>query len=193
MFELMYYTCRRGRENVHEMTKSTFVLQKDDQRREYVQQRLSELDKNHREDSKPDDCVGEGRMYSKPGSALCPVLSYKLYLSKLHPDLDALWQRPLDSFESESPVWYYRQKIGVNTLAKFMSNLSTLASLSVSYSNHSIRATSITVMDDAGIEARHIMRISGHRYEFLCHSLLIEVLKIKFLGYLRHFSIYFLL
>ena len=36
MLELMYYTCRRGRENVHKMTKSTFVLEKVDQGREYV-------------------------------------------------------------------------------------------------------------------------------------------------------------
>jgi hypothetical protein len=94
-------------------------------------------------------------MYNKPGSALCPVLSYKIYMAKLHPDLDALWQRPLESFEPDDSVWYYRQRVGVNTLAKFMGVMSTMASLSIQYTNHSIRATSITMMDEAGIEAHH--------------------------------------
>jgi hypothetical protein len=163
LFELIYYTCRRGRENLHGMTKSTYIIETDDQGIEYVTQRLSEMDKNHREDMTSDDCVGEGRMYQKPGSPLCPVFSYKRYLSKLHPDIDALWQRPLDAFVDESEIWYCKQRVGTNTLAKFMGELSGMADLSKHYTNHSIRATSITTMDEAGIEARHIMRVSGHR------------------------------
>jgi hypothetical protein len=165
MFELMYYTCRRGRENIHGMTQTTYVIEKDDEEREYVTQCTSELDKNHRDDMDPDDCIGEGRMYERPGSSRCPVTSYKRYLSKLNPEYDPLWQRPLDSFCEESSVWYYNQRIGANTLSKFMGGLSKMTSLSKHYTNHSIRATSMTVMDEAGIEARHIMRVSGHRYE----------------------------
>ena len=33
----------------------------------------------------------------------------------------------------------------------------------MNYTNHSIRATSITEMDEAGVASRHIMRISGHK------------------------------
>lgn len=35
----------------------------------------------------------------------------------------------------------------------------------MNYTNHSIRATSITEMDEAGVASRHIMRISGHKSE----------------------------
>ena len=37
--------------------------------------------------------------------------------------------------------------------------------LSRHYTNHSIRATSITIMDESGFESRHIMKISGHKSE----------------------------
>ena len=35
----------------------------------------------------------------------------------------------------------------------------------VEYTNHSIRATTITILDRNGYEAKHIMSVSGHRSE----------------------------
>jgi hypothetical protein len=164
LFETILYLCRRGRENLIDMTKATFRVGVDDTGREYVEQHVPEMDKNHKEDAKFDDTTGEGRMYDKPGNRQCPVTSYKFYLSKLHPDIDSLWQRPLDTFISECDVWYYKRRVGVHTLGSFMPDLSRQANLSQIYTNHSIRATSMKLMDDAGVESRHIMRISGHRY-----------------------------
>jgi integrase len=50
-------------------------------------------------------------------------------------------------------------------LAQMMPEISIKAKFSQCYSNHSVRATSISAMDNAGVEARHIMRASGHRSE----------------------------
>ena len=45
-----------------------------------------------------------------------------------------------------------------------------MAGLGTTFTNHSIRATSITSMDEAGHESRHIMKICGHHSEtFLKH------------------------
>ena len=46
-----------------------------------------------------------------------------------------------------------------------MKNISVDAKLSIIYTNHCIRATSVSVLDECGIEARHIMSVSGHRSE----------------------------
>ena len=46
-----------------------------------------------------------------------------------------------------------------------MSDISRNAQLSKIYTNHCVRATSITSLDNAGVEARHIMRASGHKSE----------------------------
>lgn len=163
-FELMYYLCRRGRENLREMTRDTFSVGTDSTGRRYVYQLKGELDKNHRERDKPDDTVGEGRMYELPGDDMCPVASYTKYLTKLHPDNQALWQRPCDDFTDDEP-WYTRAPLGKNTLGSFMVRISKAACLSKAYTNHSIRATAITTLDNAGVEARHIMNTSGHKSE----------------------------
>ena len=46
-----------------------------------------------------------------------------------------------------------------------MKVISQQAELSTTYTNHSIRATTITILDRSGFEARHIMSVSGHRNE----------------------------
>ena len=46
-----------------------------------------------------------------------------------------------------------------------MREISEEAQLSTVYTNHSVRATEITLWLDAGLENRHIMAISGHRNE----------------------------
>ena len=49
--------------------------------------------------------------------------------------------------------------------ARTLSVILHLAELSTIYTNHSIRATTITIIDRSRFEARHIMSVSGHRNE----------------------------
>jgi hypothetical protein len=63
-FEIMFYLCRRGQENLPEMNKSTFAVATEGERC-YVHQVVDEMDKHHRENS--DDSVTEGRVYDIPG------------------------------------------------------------------------------------------------------------------------------
>jgi hypothetical protein len=164
-FDLMFYLCRRGQENLRSMSKSTFGINTDSSGREFVYQKEDDFDKNHRDSSAPDDTVGEGRMYARPGDPLCPVLPYKSYLERLHPQLGDLWQRPRDSYEEHEQIWHCRSALGKNMLAIMMPDISEQAKLSFRYTNHSFRATAITALDDTGIEARHIVRASGHKSE----------------------------
>ena len=62
-------------------------------------------------------------------------------------------------------VWYENRCIGVNKLGSMMKDLSRSANLSRVYTNHSVRATAITLWSNAGMSNRHIMAISGHRNE----------------------------
>ena len=55
--------------------------------------------------------------------------------------------------------------VGEHTLGEKMKNMSREAKLSKCYTNHSIRATAVTILDKSGFEARHIMAISGHKNE----------------------------
>ncbi len=89
-------------------------------------------------------------MYSLENPA-CPVESFLKYKSKLNKDLDALWQRPLDSFVPEEETWFCKAPLGKNTLANMMATISRQGLLSQRYTNHSIRSTTMTVLDEAGL------------------------------------------
>lgn len=151
---------------MREMTKETFAISKDGQGREYVYQKGGEADKNHGPNNSVNDTIGEGLMYAQPKwGDMCPVATYRKYLAKLHTNSPALWQRALDWFLPEQELWYSFSPVGIHTLGQFMPRISRQAGLSKVYTNHCIRATAIVTLDECGLEARHIMRLSGHRYE----------------------------
>ena len=60
-------------------------------------------------------------------------------------------------------IWYCNVAVGVNTLGNMMSNLSRKYDLSQRYTNHCLRVTGLQVLDEAQIEGRHIIRVSGHK------------------------------
>ena len=165
-FEILYFFCRRGLENIRQLTKDSFIVKKDSDGVEYVMQQSDELRKNSR--GSRDDPQQDGGVMYATGEKNCPVKSFKLYLSKLNPTIDALFQRPknvLKAFDPAMDVWYERAVIGVKMLENFMKDISVDARLSTIYTNHSIRATCITNLDNSGKEARHIMAVSGHKSE----------------------------
>ena len=53
--------------------------------------------------------------------------------------------------------------MGHNKLAGLMKSLSKAASLSQEYTNHCLRATVITRLSRCGVEARKIIKVTGHR------------------------------
>lgn len=108
-----------------------------------------------------------GRMY-KTDSSYDGYSSLKLYLTKVNPKCSAFFQYPLKNkakWSLNSEVWYENRPMGINSLSKMMSQISMEAKLSRVYTNHSVRATSITLWTEAGIPDRQIMAISGHRSE----------------------------
>ena len=115
-FEVMFYLCRRGRENLKEHKKSTFTIKTDTTGRRYVCHVVRALSKSDCVDVGPSDKTGEVRMYEEQGSLRCPVASFEKYLSKLHPKCSSLWQRPLNTYELEDNVWYFNAPLGKSKL-----------------------------------------------------------------------------
>ncbi|XP_062597494.1 uncharacterized protein LOC134258910 [Saccostrea cucullata] len=167
-FEIMLHFCNRGRENLRNMEKDDYVINVDADGRRFVVNNISRLTKNHRGDSGDDD-TNAARMYEQPGNPNCPVASFEKYIQKLNPECKSLWQRPKSLPASFDPdildLWYDNMVVGKNTLGKFMQLISKEAKLATAYTNHSIRATCITILDESGYESRHIMGISKHKSE----------------------------
>jgi len=89
----------------------------------------------------------------------------QIVLSDLNPFNEFSFQRPKRNVSTPEDVCYDNMVVGERTLGEKMKNISREAKLSKCYTNHSIRATVVTILDKSGFEARHIMAISGHKNE----------------------------
>jgi hypothetical protein len=158
-FEIQIHFCRRAMEGLRELTVDDFVLGTTANGTECLFS-TDELEKNHQADDENADIS----MMVATGSSACPVSSYKFYLKMLNPKLSTLFQRPKASTPSTG-CWYDNQVIGVKTLQGMMKSISKEANLSKIYTNHSIRATSITILDESGVHSRDICSVSGHTSE----------------------------
>ena len=69
-------------------------------------------------------------------------------------------------------VWYYNSPIGVNTFGNLLKTMSKAAEIIPYLTNHSIRATSVTVLSDSNArhEARHIKAVTGHKSDYSIES-----------------------
>ena len=94
-----------------------------------------ELTKNHRDM----EALVSGIMPENKTDPMCPVKSFRKYLSHLHPENKMLWAYALENPDPVHPeIWYGKQHIGRNPLVKFMSEVSEKCNLSQKYTNHSI-------------------------------------------------------
>ena len=159
-FDVVLCFCRRGRQNLRQLKKTDFAVRINDDGVKYIAKISDEMTKNHRVDDKPEE---GGSMY-ETGGPNCPVASFEKYIAHLHPKNEFLFQRPKKETPNDQ-VWYDNMVVGQRKLDEKMKDISTEAKLSQVYTNHSIRATSITILDKAGFEARHIMSVSGHKNE----------------------------
>ena len=158
-FDIRFYFSRHGTENMHSMTKDTFVIKKDPNTGlKYVTKKTDELNKNH--------CKQDKERYSAfmpecPGDPKCPVASFEKMLSLLNPECKSLWQRPKDVFRTEDTVWFHNKAVGEKLLKRFMKNLSVSHNLSQAYSNHSIRVTGGSILSRLQYGGRQIMAVTG--------------------------------
>ena len=159
-FEIMLHFCRRGQENLRLLKISDFSIKSNDSGIRYIVKEKDELTKNRREN----DEAQEGGIMLETGKENCPVKSFLKYLEKLNKKCIFLFQRPKVRVIDDN-TWYDNMVVGVNNLQAMMKKISEKAELSQIYTNHSIRATSITLLDHSGLEARHIMSVSGHKSE----------------------------
>ena len=157
-FYIQIYFFRRANENSTELKTSDFKIETTADGREFLWKVTDELQKNHRQ-TDTEHSTGD-RMYATKTSK-CPVEAFRKYVSKLNSNYDRLWQQPICSFNDNSSVWYTRP-IGKNTLSKFMSQISRFACLSKTYSNHSVRVTSCTLLGRK-FEENDIKTVSGHK------------------------------
>ncbi|CAG2187999.1 unnamed protein product [Mytilus edulis] len=91
----------------------------------------------------------------------CPVRSFVKYIRRLNPKCNKLFQQP--KLTAKDGIHYDNIPLGHNKLGIYMNEISKAANLSREYTNHSCRATTVHILDEAQIPSRHIMSVTGHK------------------------------
>ena len=160
-FILQYYMCRLGRDGQTELKITSFVIRTDAQGEKSIVQNETEL-LNHGNGESEEEVSG-GLIPAIKGDVLCPVRAFELYISKLHKDMDRLFQKPRKIVDAGQPYWFDRVPYGKTPLGGMMPTLSHNANLSKRYTNHSLRATAIEKLIWSGINKKEVRSISQRR------------------------------
>ena len=142
-------------------------LQSTPQGRQYYELRNLLGSKNHQGGLHDSNDASDGKMFAVPNSLRCPVKTAQNYLNHLNPELEIFFQRPREAsskFQAQKDqVWFCNSPIGESTLGNTMKTMSPAAEIIPYLTNHCVRATSVTVLSDHNVEARHIRVVTGHK------------------------------
>ncbi len=123
--------------------------------------------KNHQGGLYDPENESDGKIYAIPGFSTCPVETIKNYLKHLNPACESLFQRPKDAnankFHVNNSVWYTNSPVGERTRGNLLREMTKRAGIEPPLTNHSIRATSVTVLANANVETRLIKSITGQK------------------------------
>ena len=160
-FEAVLHFGRRGVEGLRKLQKDHIVFLHSEDGTEYATLNHNAFEKNHQGvGSNEEEHV---QLMFATGGEHCPVKQLKLYISKLNPKCSALFQRPKVKNWRLSSSWYMNIPVSEGTIGGFMPRISEEAELSIRYTNHSIRATTVSSLREAGIHPNDIRAITGHR------------------------------
>ena len=93
--------------------------------------------------------------------------------------LSALFQRPKDISLKKDKIWFERKVLGHNSLKNMMRNMTERAGILPYYTNHSLRATTITVLSSNNVETRQIKAVTVHKSDTSIESLILCKVHLK--------------
>ena len=123
--------------------------------------------KNHQGGLNDNIDEADGKRFEVPNSPRYPVKTVENFIKLLNPNHDALFQWPRGicaKFHVDSgEVWFCNSPLGINTLGYLLKTMSKAAGIITHLTNYCIQATSMTVLSDYNMEARHIKAVTGHK------------------------------
>ena len=163
-FAIAFNTGCRGREIYRQLKSDCLVFSEDDQGQVYFTIEQSVVEKNHNGGPCPDQqWTNSTRIYDCELGQHRLVDIMKLYISKLNGNCQWLFQQCRFRVSPTDDTWFKNEPLGVNTLGQLMKTISQAAGLSKLYTNHCVRATTITVLLNAGVDTSRIRARTGHR------------------------------
>ena len=145
----------RGFEGQPSLKRRSFKFDVDEKGDHFVSMTHNEsMEKNQGEFSDEQSYNKNTKMYKTSSKS---PLSNSLLL-KLHPECKALFQLAANWLD----IWYENQPLGVNKRPPMKKEISFSTNLSLVSTNHSVRATAITLWANAGLKNHEILATFGH-------------------------------
>ena len=92
------------------------------------------------------------------------VAALRKLLSKSNPSVERLFQRAKPGVRHDSEnTWFAKSPLGHVVFQAMLPRISEAAGLFKKYTNHSIRATSVTVVKAAGFDDKEVCHVTGHK------------------------------
>ena len=145
----------RGRELQCLFRKDDLVFHTDEHGAKYVKLGTDFAQKNHQLGG---IATPAGRIQN-----LDQVHSIEMLISKLNPECERLFQRPRTNYSAKDKCWFTKAPMGKNALGEIMKHISEDAKTSKNYTNHCLRAFTVSKLNSQNVPERHIMAITGHR------------------------------
>ncbi|XP_030837953.1 uncharacterized protein LOC764748 isoform X2 [Strongylocentrotus purpuratus] len=143
--DVMLYFCILGRENIRDMTLDSFEICEEALGGKCYITLKDTLTRNSRADKL-------GGVMTPTNGPRCPVASFLRYKDKLNPKCKWFWQRPAQHKREFNPScsgpWYRNVPLGINSIGEKMKTISSSAGTKA-YTNHCLRATSISTLQNA--------------------------------------------
>jgi hypothetical protein len=155
----------RGLEFHRHLKPDSFKFKTDENGMTYACLTHETKQKNYQGGLDKNEEMGNKRMY-ETHSKICPVKMLKFFLSKTAKSATNLFNKcAKDAISNRTQeLWYTSQPLTQRTFVDFLPDICKMAGCQ-RYSAHSLRATAIEALKDAGLEARHIMYMSGQTNE----------------------------
>ena len=157
-FILTFHLGLRGREMQLELRKQDLLFSKNENGKEIVELSTSFAQKNHAGSlSSLSGDVSSGQVQDPVQVAIIRKL-----VALSNPKVDRIFQRAGTRKRADDP-YFVAAPPGKDTLAKFMTKISERAGFSQLYTNHSVRAACVTVLQSHNIEDRYIASVTMHK------------------------------
>ena len=131
----------------------------------YIAMLHDETTKNHPGGVSDVESYDKNGLMYKTNSPTDGYSALELFLSKLNPECEALFQYAKRNWRPSDKIWCENRPLGINKVLTMMEDISSAAGLSRIYTNPSVRATAISLWSTAGLINREIMAKSGHHNE----------------------------
>jgi len=164
-FNMMYYFGFRGRETIAQLNMDSFDIRKDDTGRSFLYIKHQLLTKSVKASlsQKQFENIQVARMYDVPENPnVCPITGFQLYKSKCKQTNVHLFPMPMSKW-NESQWYCDKRNLGKDKLGVMMKDISRVAGLQKTYTNHCLRVTVVSELNAQGFQPDQISSVTGHK------------------------------